>query len=158
MVQKRHVTYTESHLTSFCAKNVTSPTRGPNRPFRCLDLFYERFAKFGLRLAETFPISPFLRKWLIFRRRSDKFWWRFPKTFPNSPFMKAEIWQMGAGVVGVERGRSSVGRNHHFHRLVLVSYHLRLVELDKILFKHWFYDSNQRLIVDRLKHIDGKKP
>ena len=158
MVQKRHVTYTESHLTSFCAKNVTSPTRGPDRPFRCLDLFYERFGKFGLRLAETFPISPFMRKWLIFSRRSDKFWWRFPKTFPISPFMKAEIWQMGAGVVGVERGRSSVGRNHHFHRLVLVSYHLRLVELDKILFKHWFYDSNQRLIVYRLKHIDGKKP
>ena len=55
---------------------------------------------------------------------------------------------MGAGVVGVERGRSSVGRNHHFHRLVLVSYHLRLVEQDKKTFG----------MKNKLKHTKEKKP
>ena len=37
VVQKRHITNMGSQLTSFGLKNVTSPTQGPNRPFRCLD-------------------------------------------------------------------------------------------------------------------------
>ena len=38
LVQKRDVTDRGIHLTSFGAKNVTSPTGGSNWPFRCLDI------------------------------------------------------------------------------------------------------------------------
>ena len=80
-LKKWYVANTGSQLTSFGAKTLPSPTRGPNQPFRCLDSMPFSRTTPSVRTLPSSGTTTWARPWIC-----------SPSTWARSPLASFSLW------------------------------------------------------------------